>query len=129
MGRNGSSIAKRVGESAIRTAESPTKPTTLAESKTASSSPPVAHEPKTWPLIEQWLAEIIGQGAEAAHVFADTDDAKLFFQVEGGKPIEVGIGSRHFIVIEIPSCPMDGPGYRVYSRVLSKNNLVNLILL
>ena len=66
--------------------------------------------------FEQWLAELIGQGAEAAHVFADTDDASLFYQVEGGEAIEVGIRSRHFVTIEIPSCPMDGAGYRVYSK-------------
>ncbi len=110
-GRNG-------GGSSTTTAEPSTTPTTLDASKAVSSSPPAAGEPQITPPIHRWLASLLGQGAEAAHVFCQTAKATLTYQVEGYEPVVVDIGARNFVIIEIPanSDPMTGPGYMIVSR-------------
>lgn len=62
-----------------------------------------------------WLGELMGQGIEAAHVFCGTDDAETTYSI-GSNQVPVSIGSRNFIIVEFPNDPMDGPGYRVFSK-------------
>jgi len=95
--------------------QSPTKHTTSDALRKVSSSPVAGKEPKPYAEIESWLAEVIGQGAEAAHVFCDIDEAQLVYAI-GSHRVELGIGSRNFVLFEIPDNPMDAPGYRVFSR-------------
>lgn len=113
-----SNIAKSAGASKTPSpARSSTKPTTSDVSRTDSSSLPAVEtkEPTPYKWLTDWLSEIIGQGVQVAHVFSDLDASKYVFTVEG-KTIELSIGLKNVIVLEIPNCPMDGKGYRVYSK-------------
>ncbi len=115
MAPNTANTARNGGESVGLTEPSSIALTTLGASSTASSSPQPESEPQPFRWLVEWLSEVIGQGVEAAHVFCRTDDATVKYRI-GENVVDVAIGSKHFILLEIPNDPMDGPGYRVFSR-------------
>ncbi len=115
MASNTANTAKNDGESVGLMEPSSIAPTTSAGSKATDSSHQPESEPQPFQWLVEWLSEVIGQGVEAAHVFCGTDEATVKYQI-GENTVEVSIGAKHFIVLEIPNDPMTGPGYRIFSR-------------
>ena len=112
MAKRMSSTEKNAGVLEIQTEPLPTRPTTSEELRTEGSSPP---EPKPYGWMNEWLSDVIGQGVEVAHVFCGIDKSDLVYSI-GPHRVNASIGSRNFVLLEIPNDPMDGFGYRVFSR-------------
>jgi len=112
MAKRKSNTGKNAGESETLTEPLPTKLTTSGESRTETLSPP---EPKPYDWMNEWLSDVIGQGVEVAHVFCEIDTSELAYSI-GSHRVSASIGSRNFVILEIPNDPMDGSGYRVFSK-------------
>lgn len=116
MARKNQSTAKSDGGLETTMEQSPTKPTTSDESKMEHLfQQEQLPEPQPFDWMSAWLSEVIGQGVEVAHVFCETDESAVEYAI-GSHRVNASIGSRNFIILEIPNDPMDGAGYRVFSR-------------
>ena len=115
LNRVWSNTAKGVGTKETTMVRSPIAPNTSVGTKGKPSSLASETDPQAVPSIASWILTLFEDGADAVHLFSDTDEVTLNYTIEG-KQIPVSIGARHFLIVEIPDRVMTSPGYRVYTR-------------